>query len=61
MEYYKHIDYVFFFFKWRWGVKEALDIVNEFGGLVLIGNATYCVFYSRFIGIYSVMFDVYCE
>ncbi len=41
-----------------WGVKEALDIVNEFGSFVLIGNATYCVFYSRFIGIYSVMFIV---
>ncbi len=24
----------------------------------LIGKATYCVFYSRFIGIYSVMFIV---
>ncbi len=21
--------------------------MNEFGGLVLIGNATYCVFYSK--------------
>ncbi len=56
MEYYKHIDNYYFFN--GWGVKEALDIVNEFGSFVLIGIATYCVFYSRFIGIYSVMFIV---
>lgn len=31
--YYKHIDNVLFF-KWRWGVKEALVTINEYGGLV---------------------------
>ncbi len=61
MEYYKHIDNIYICFKWKWGVKEALVIVNEFGGLVLIGNATYCVFHSRYVGLYSVMLDVYCE